>query len=142
MCSKIDHRLYREAHPSFRSANCFVLAIVRDVGSAVEQLIYPMANICLHHAAISAVCVFFDGVAKVTEETAWFNQRDGPIKALSCCLHNTHGFGIGSGLVSDIVRLVDIAVEATVVKGDINVYNIPIHERSFVRNTVANDLID
>jgi hypothetical protein len=43
---------------------------------------------------------------------------------------------------TDVVRLVQITVEAAVVEGDVNVEDVAVLQRALVRDAVADDFVD
>lgn len=65
--AKVDHGLDRKAHPRFRSADCLVLPVVRDVGRAVEEPVHAVAAVALDDAAVLALGVLLDGVSGFSE---------------------------------------------------------------------------
>lgn len=81
----------------------------------MEELVTAVTTVRLDNADILALGMLFYRVARVAEQHAWLDKLDGLLEALSRGFHHTDGIWIRLGLVSDVVRLVKIAVEASVI---------------------------
>lgn len=139
--TQADHGLDREAHARLRLSDSLVLGVMRHVGCAVEQLVDAVPAVGLDDAAVLGLCVLFDDVPVFAEESAWLDQLDGLVQALSRCLDNADRVGVGEGLLADVVRLVEIAVEAAVVEGDVDVEDVAILEDALIGDSVADDFV-
>lgn len=101
-----------------------------------------MAHVCLDDIALLRLGVLIDRSAKVTEEDAWLDHRDGVVQAGARCLDDTHGVGVVTGFLADIVCLVEIAVITVVIESDIDVENVTVDEGALVGDAVADNFVD
>lgn len=136
-----DHRLDREAHTRLRLPNRLVLRIVRDVWRTVEELVDAVAAVSPDNAAVLALRVLLDDVAVLAEERAWLHQLNSLFQTLSRRLRHTDGVRVRLCFVANIVCLVQIAVEAAVVEGHVDVQDIAVLQYSLVGYAVADDLV-
>lgn len=139
---QIYHRLDRKAHALLCLPNCLVVLVMWDVRRAMEQAVNAVAHVSLDDVALLRLGVLIDRGTKVAEEDAWLDHRDGVVQAGARCLDDTHGVGVVTGFLADIVGLVEIAVVAVVVEGDINVEDIAVNEGSLVGDAVADNFVD
>lgn len=140
--AEVDHGLDGEAHALLRGADGLVVLVVRDVGRAVEQAVDAVADVRAHHVALLRLGVLVDRVAEVAEQHARLDQRDGLRQALARRLDDAHRVGVARGLRADVVRLVQVAVEALVVQRDVDVQDVAVDEDALVGDAVADDLVD
>lgn len=138
----VDHGLDGEAHTGLGNTNGLVLRVVRNVRSAVEQLVDTVTAVALDYTAVPGLGVLLDHITRVAEQHARLHQLDGLVQALTRRLNHAHRIRVGLGLVTDIVGLVDVSVETVVVQRDINVDNVAVLEGSLVGDTVADNLVD
>lgn len=136
-----DHWLNREAHARLRLPNGFVLCIMRDVWCTVEQLVDAMSTVCPNDTAVLALRMLLDNVAIVAKQSARLDHFDGLSQAFSGGLCDAHSIGVGQCLVTNVVCLVEIAVEAAVEEGYVNVEDVAVFEDSLVRDAVADDFV-
>ena len=108
----------------------------------MEELVDAVSAVSPDDTALAALCVLLDDVAVLAEQRAGLNELDSLVQALSCCLRHTYCIRVRQRLVANVVRLVEIAVEATVVERHVNVEDVAILEHSLVGNAVANDFVD
>lgn len=141
MRTQTDHRLDGEAHARFCLSDSLVFCVMWNVGCAVEQLVDTMSAVGLDDAAILRLCVLLDNVSRIAEEHAGLDQLDSLVQALSRCLDNANGVWICECLLADVVRFVEVAVEAAVVEGHVDVEDITILEDTLVGNAVTDDFI-
>ena len=139
--SQGDHGLDGKAHAWLRLTHCLVLRIMRHVGRAVEQLVDAVSAVCLDDGAFLRLCVLLDYVSVLAEQRARLHHLDGLVQTLSRCLHYADGIRICQSLVADVVCLVEIAVEAAVVEGHIDVQDVAVFENALVGYAVADDLV-
>jgi hypothetical protein len=136
-----NHRLDSKAHARFRLTNSFVLGVMRHVGRAVEELVDAVAAVSFHDAAVVALGKFLDRVAVVAEERAGFHQFDGFFQAVARGFDDAHAVGVLRG-AADVVGFVEVAVEAAVVEGHVDVEDVAILEGALVGDAVADDFVD
>lgn len=137
-----DHGFNGEGHAGLALANSLVLGIMRNVGRAVEDTVDAVANISTDNAAVLALGMGLDRVAKVAEESAGLDHRNRLVQTLARSLNDPDSIRIGLGAVAYVIGLVEIAVEAFVVESDIKVDNIAIKKNALIGNAVANNLVD
>lgn len=118
-----------------------VLRVVRNIGCAMEELVDAVAAVRPNNTALLALRVLLDNVAVLAEECAWFDHLDSLCQTLSRCLCHTYGVRVRQCLVANVVCLVQVAVEAAVVEGHVDVQDVAILEYSLVGNAVADDLV-
>lgn len=138
--AKCDHRLDGEAHARLGLANSLVFGIVGHVGCAVEKLIDAVATVGLNYATVVGFCNLLNRVAVVAEESAGLNELDRFFQRVSCGFDNAYAVRVLVRL-ADVVSLVEVAVEATVVKRNVDVQNVTILQRTLVGNAVADNLV-
>lgn len=127
--------------------------IMRNVGWRVEKLIDAMSNKCAHHRESIIVCMVLNDLAKFSVSHTRFNYIPTsyylpfpypcPILASSNCLVQTftstiHQLACRLAHIANTVCLIHIAMESTIVAGNVNVDNITIFQRTLIRNTMAN----
>lgn len=142
MGTQTYHWLNRETHPRFRRPNSLVLAIVRNIRGAVEQLIDSMSTVRCYHTAILGLCKLFNHITGISEEHARFHNLDCLVETLPRRLHHSDGVEIRFRFVSDVVGLVQISVKSPMIEGDVDIENIAVLKLPLVRNAMANDLVD
>ena len=81
----------------------------------MEELVDTVATVCPDDTAVLALGVLLDNVAILAEERSRLDKLDSLVQALSCCLSYAHCVWVRQSLVTDVVCLVQIAVEAAVV---------------------------
>ena len=108
----------------------------------MEELVDAMATVGPDNTALLALGVLLDDVAVLAEECAWLDKLDGLVQAFTCGLGHADGIWVGQSLVTNVVCLVQVAVEATVVQRNVDVQDIAILEDSLVGDAVANDFVD
>ena len=101
-----------------------------------------MAAVCFDDAAVSAFGVFFDDGAGVAEGHAGFDEFDGFVEAFAGCFDDTHGGRVRACEGADVVGFVEVAVEAVVVEGDVEVDDVAFEEETLVGNAVADYFVD
>jgi len=121
-----NHGLNSKGHSGLALSNSLVLGIVRDVGRAMEKLADSVATVSSDHATVVLLGVLLDNVTKLSDQSAGLNGLDGLIQALSCRLNHTNSVGVGLGLVSNVICLVQIGVVSFVVQGNVDVENITV----------------
>lgn len=141
MRAERNHRLDSEAHARLRLADGLVLGVMRHVGCAVEALVDAVATVGLDDAAVVALGDLLDRVAVVAEERAGLDELDRLGEAVAGGLDDAHGVRVLVGF-ADVVGLVQVAVEAAVVEGDVDVEDVAVLEGALVGDTVADDFVD
>lgn len=139
--AQADHGLDGEGHAGLALADGLVLAVVRHVGRAVEQRVDAVAAVRLDHAELPGSGVLLDDVAKVGDLDPRLDVLDGPLQALPRRLHEPHVVRVRPGLVSDVVRLVQVPVVPFVVERDVDVQNVPVLQDPLVGYAVADDFV-
>jgi hypothetical protein len=108
----------------------------------MEQLVDTVATVRPDDTAVLALCVLLNDIAILAEESAWLDKLDSLVQALSRSFRHTNGIRVCQRLVTDVVCLVQIAVEATVVESYVDVEDIAVLEDSLIGDAVANDFVD
>lgn len=108
----------------------------------MKQAVNTVAHVCLDDVALLRLGVLIDRGAKVAEEDARLDHCDGVVQTGSRCFDDTHGVGIVTGFLADIVCLIEIAMVAVVVEGDIDVEDVAVDEGSLIGDTVADNFVD
>lgn len=112
-----------------------------DVRRGVEKLIDAMTTVGLDDTAVSTLGVLLDHVSRISEQHAGFDDLNGLEEAFTRCFNDSHRLGVGSCLVAHIICLIQVAMEAFVVQGDVEIEDIAIQEDSLIRYAVAYHLI-
>ena len=142
MSAQRDHGLNRKTHSWLRFPNCLVLRVVRHVRDGVKQLIDTMATVCLHNRAVVGFGNFLDRVTVIPEECAWLDLFDGLVQRIAGGFHDPNVVRILSSGRADVVGLIQVAMEATVIERYVDVENVAVHEGSVVGNAVADNFVD
>lgn len=85
--------------------------------------------------------MLLDSRAKVPDQRAWFDERDGEIQCLPRRLHEANRVCVLQGARSDIVRLVEVGVVALVVDGNVQVDDVAVKKDTLIGNAVTYNLI-
>ena len=101
-----------------------------------------MSTIRFDDTAASALGVFFNHPSGVAEGHAWFDELDGFVEAFAGGFDNADGGRVGASLFAHIVCFVEVAVEAVVVEGDVEVDDVAFEEDALVGDAVADYFVD
>lgn len=101
-----------------------------------------MSAVSFDDAAASTLGVFFNHAARVAEGHAWFDELDGFVEAFTGGFDDADGGRIGAGKGAYVVCFVEVAVEAVVVEGDVEVDDVAFEEDALVRDAVADYFVD
>ncbi len=137
-----NHRLNRKRHPGLRHAHRLILRIMGHIRRAMEQTIHSMSAVRFNDAAASALGVFFDHGARVSEGHARFDELDGFVEAFAGGFDDADGGRIRAGKLAYVVCFVEVAVEAVVVEGDVEVDDIAFEEEALVGDAMADYFVD
>ena len=108
----------------------------------MEEIVDAVAAVCFNDAAVLAFSVFFDDGARVAEGHARFDEGDGLVEAFAGGFDDADGGGVGAGEGADVVGFVEVAVEAGVVEGDVEVDDVAFEEETLVGDAVADYFVD
>lgn len=136
-----NHRLDGEGHARFRFARRLVLCIVRDVGCTVEERVDPMATVRPDGATAPGLRVLLNDVAELPDRGAWLHSLYRQVKAFASRLDHPHRVRISLCLIAYVVRLVQVAVVALMVKCDVEVEDVAVEQYTLVWNTMADDFV-
>ena len=100
-----------------------------------------MPAIRFDNAAPSRFCMFLNHAPNLTNQHARFYNFDGLLKALAGCLHNANGIAVSECFGADVVGFVEVAVEAAMVEGDVEVKDVAVEEETLVGDAVADDFV-
>lgn len=101
-----------------------------------------MSAVCFDNAAVSALGVFLNYAAGVAEGHAWFDELDCFVEAFAGGFDDADGGRVGAGLFAYVVCFVEVAVEAVVVEGDVEVDDVAFEEDALVGDAVADNFVD
>lgn len=135
-----NHRLNGETHARLRLTDSLVLRVMGNVGRAVEELVDAVTAVSLDDTTVGSLRNLLDRVAVVSEQSTGLNELDRLLKAVSCGLDNTYAVGVLVGF-ANVVGLVQVTVEAAVVKRDVDVKDVAVLERALIGDTVANNFV-
>ena len=137
-----DHRFNCKRHPGLRHPHRLILRIMRHIRRAMKQTIHPMAAVRFDDAATSTLGVFFNHGPRVAESHARFDELDGFVEAFAGGFDDADGGRIRAGKWAYVVCFVEVAVEAVVVEGDIEVDDVAFEEDALVGDAVTDYFID
>lgn len=112
-----------------------------DVGRRVEELIDAMSNIGLDDTATMARGMLLDHVARIPKQHSRFDNLDRLLETLPSCFHYPHRVCVRLGPFTNIIRFIQIAVEALVVDADVEVEDVAIKQNSLIRYSVADHFV-
>lgn len=107
----------------------------------MEQAVDTMTTICPDDTAFLRFGVLFYYVPIISEKCSGLDKLDSFVQTLSSSFNYTHRIRVCLGLISNVVCLIKISVETTMVKCNIDVENITINEDSFIWNAVTDDFV-
>ena len=136
-----NHRLNRKGHPGLRLAGRLVLRVVRHVGRAVEERVDAVPAVRPDGAAAPGLGVLLDDVAELPDRGPRLDGLYREVEALAGGLDHPHRVGVRPRLVAHVVRLVQVAVVALMVEGDVEVEDVPVEEDALVWDAVADDFV-
>lgn len=108
----------------------------------MEKGVDAVSTVRLDGVAVSALCELFNDGAVLLEGGSRLCNGHRSIKTITGSLNNTDSFRVCKSLLADVVGFVDVSVETTVVKSDIDVENIAILEDILIGNAMADGLIN
>jgi len=111
------------------------------IGRGVKQLVDPMPAVRPYDTAFLRLGVLLDDVAGVSERHAGFDDLDGGGETLPCGFDDADGVPVGDRFGADVVCFVEVAVEAAVVEGDVEVDDVAVEEEAVVGDAVADDFV-
>ena len=85
--------------------------------------------------------LFNDG-ARVADQHSGLHELDGALETFSCSFNDADGVCGGVGCAANVISLVEVAVEATMVESYVKIENVTSLEESLVWNAVADHFID
>lgn len=135
-----NHRLDGETHARLRLTDSLVLRVMGHVGRAMEELVDTVAAVSLDDTAVCSLRYLLDRVAVVSEEGTRLDELDRLLKAVSCGLDDAHTVGVLVGF-ANVVGLVQVTVEAAVVKRDVDIEDVAVLERALIGDTVADNFV-
>jgi hypothetical protein len=80
-----------------------------------------MSTICFDDTTPSLLRQPLNDVPNLPKQHTRLDQLDSLIQTISRCLNDPHRIRVSPRLVANVVRLVEVAVEAPVVEGYVNV---------------------
>lgn len=101
-----------------------------------------MTTVRSDNAAVPCLGMLLNDVTEFSDQSSWLYGLDSFVQALSCRLNDSHSIGVRLGLVTNIVRLIQIGMVTSVVKRNVDVENIAVEKDTLIGNTVTDDLID
>ena len=108
----------------------------------MEQGIDAVAAIRLDDTEVLGLGVLLNDVAKIFNGDARLDMGDRLLKAFASRFDEADVVRITSGLVADVVSLVEIAVVAFVEEGDVEIENVAVLKDSLIWYAVTDDLVD
>jgi len=107
----------------------------------MEQLVDAVPTVRPYDTAFLRLGVLLDDVAGVSERHAGFDDLDGGGETLPCGFDDADGVPVGERFGADVVGFVEVAVEAAVVEGDVEVDDVAVEEEAVVGDAVADDFV-
>lgn len=127
----------------FHDTPCFLGLDVEDCRCAVEDFADAVTGISLDYAKAIGLCVWLDHFTNLSVWDTGSTNGDCLVETLSCDSNELQCRRVLS--VETWVHwpgVIEIAVIALVIEGDVDIDDVSRFERSAIRNTVANDFID
>jgi hypothetical protein len=141
VCTDTDHRLNRKAHAGLRRPDGFVLCIMRNIRCTMEKLVDTVSTVRPDDTTVLALRMLLNDIAVLAEQSARLNHFDSLSQAFSGRFRHTYCVRVCQRLVTNVVCLVKVAVEAAVVEGYVDVEDVAVLEHSLVGNAVADDFV-
>jgi len=101
-----------------------------------------VSNVRPDNTASLGLGVRLDHITELSEQSARLHQLDGLLETLTRSLDDAHRVRVRLGPVTNVVCFVEIAVEALVVEGHVEVNNIAVEKNTLIGDAVADDLVD
>ena len=108
----------------------------------MEQLIDAVPTIRFNDATVARLGVLLDDAARLAEQHSRFHELDGLVEAFAARLDDADGVWIGEGFGAYIVGFVEVAVEAAVIEGYVEVDDVAVLQDALVRDAVADGFVD
>ena len=108
----------------------------------MEELADSVATVSSNDTAVVLLGVLLDNVTKFSDQGARLHSLDGLVQTLSRGFNHANSIGIGLGLVTNVVGLVQVGVVSLVIQGNIDVENIAVQQNTLIRDTVADDFVN
>mmetsp|Transcript_23798 Transcript_23798/g.81332 ORF Transcript_23798/g.81332 Transcript_23798/m.81332 type:complete len:306 (+) Transcript_23798:95-1012(+) len=135
----VDHGLDGEDVAGLHDAGGLVLRVVRHVRQRVEQLANAVAAVRPHHGTPGRARDAVHGGADVAVARSRLYKRGAGHQTFERSLHELDRGVVG---LPDDVRLVQVAVEAVFVDGDVDVDDVAFDKLAEVGDAVADDFVD
>lgn len=140
MRAQANHGLNSEGHTCLTYTGSLALGVMRHTRASVEELIDTVANVGLDDAASLDLSVLFDHVAEFPDGCARFHKSDGLAQAFARSFGDADRIRVGPR-GADIIRLVQIAMEALVVDSHVDIQDVAIDQDTAVRDAVTDNFI-
>jgi len=108
----------------------------------MEDAVDAVSNVRPDNTASLGLGVRLDHITELSEQSARLHQLDGLLETLTRSLDDAHRVRVRLGPVTNVVCFVEIAVEALVVEGHVEVNNIAVEKNTLIGDAVADDLVD
>lgn len=108
----------------------------------MEILVDAVTAVCSDDTAVLLLGMLLNNVTKLADQNTGLDSLDGFIQALAGGLDDSHGVGVGLGLVANIVGFVEVGVVTLVEQANVNVKNVAIDKNSLIGDSVADDFVD
>lgn len=136
------HWLNRKTHSLLRCTDGLISSIVRHTRQTMKYRVDTVSTERSNHTAVSLPRMRFNHIPISPEQRPRLDQLDRHVQALPGCFDDPDGIEIRFSLVPDVVRLVEIAVVPAVVKRDVDVEDVTVHQDALVGDTVADDFVE
>lgn len=110
-----QNRLNRECHPRFTSSYSLVLRVVGDPRRRVKLRIDTVAAPSFNNGKVPRGCVLLNDLAELSNRHTRFYDLDCHVQGLPRCFNKSYRVRVSSGLVTNIVGLIQVGVIAAVV---------------------------
>ena len=107
----------------------------------MEDLIDSVTTVGLDDAAVLCLCVLLDYVAGLTKQHTRLHTCYSFGETFSRRLNNSDGLWVCDRFVANVICLVQVAVVAVVVKGDVEVKDVSVFEDTLIGNAMADDFV-
>ena len=108
----------------------------------MEELIDTVTDISLHYAAVATFGMLFNNSTRITEEHAWLDQSYSLVETFPRRLHHSYGFRVGPSLVADVIGLIKVTMEATMIYSDVDIDDVAVNKDALIGNTMTDGFVD
>lgn len=108
----------------------------------MEELAHSMTAVRPDNTAVLLLGVLLNDVSKLADQNTRLDSLDRLLQTLAGSLDDTNSIRVSLGLLTNVVGLVEIGMVTSVVKRNVEIQNVAVHQHSLIRNSMANNFVN